>query len=98
MEGVGTLNCRKGRPVNNRAELLKRISIDPRVCFGKPCIRGTRIWVALIIDNLAEGVSETELLEAYPQLQIEDIRAALAYAAEMTRERLIPVPVGVDQP
>lgn len=84
--------------MKHRAELLKRISIDPRVCFGKPCIRGTRIWVALIVDNLAEGVSETELLEAYPQLRIEDIRAALAYAAEMTRERLIPVPVAVDQP
>lgn len=88
----------KGPAVKHRAELLKRISIDPRVCFGKPCIRGTRIWVALIVDNLAEGVSETELLEAYPQLRIEDIRAALAYAAEMTRERLIPVPVAVDQP
>jgi uncharacterized protein (DUF433 family) len=60
----------------NREELLKRISIDPNVCFGRPCIRGTRIWVSLIVDNLAEGISETELLEAYPQLQPEDIRAA----------------------
>ena len=68
-----------------RAELLKRISIDPNVCFGKPCIRGTRIWVSLIVDNLADGVSEVEILAAYPQLRPEDIRAALAYAAEMTR-------------
>ncbi len=77
----------------DRAELLKRISIDPNVCFGKPCIRGTRIWVSLIVDNLADGVSEAEILAAYPQLRPEDIRAALAYAAEMTRERIIPVEV-----
>jgi uncharacterized protein (DUF433 family) len=72
-------------------ELLKRITIDPNVCFGKPCIRGTRIWVSLIIDNLADGVGYDEILAAYPQLKTEDIRAALAYAAEMTRERVIPM-------
>jgi uncharacterized protein (DUF433 family) len=77
----------------NRKELLQRISVDPRVCFGKPCIRGTRIWVSLIVDNLAEGIPEGEILAAYPQLNREDIRAALAFAAEMTRERIIPVPV-----
>jgi uncharacterized protein (DUF433 family) len=71
----------------------ERISIDPKVCHGRPCIKGTRIWVSLIVDNLAEGVSEEQLLEAYPQLTIQDIRAALAYAAEMTRERIIPIPV-----
>ena len=70
--------------------LLKRISINPEVCFGKPCIRGTRIWVSLIVDNLADGVSEQELLKTYPQIKTEDIRAALAYAAEMTREHIIP--------
>ncbi len=79
--------------MNHREELLKRISIDPRICFGKPCIRGTRIWVSLIVDNLAEGASEAELVAAHPQLKPEDIRAALAFAAEMTRERIIPVPV-----
>ena len=68
--------------MTNREELLKRISIDPSVCFGKPCIRGTRIWVSLIVDNLAEGVSESELLAAYPQLQPDDVRAALTSAAE----------------
>lgn len=78
--------------MTNREELLKRILIDPNVCFGKPCIRGTRIWVSLIVDNLAEGVSEAELLAAYPQLQPDDIRAALSFAAEMTRERIIPLP------
>ncbi len=79
--------------MTKRDELLQRISIDPRVCFGKPVVRGTRIWVSLIVDNLAEGVTEAELLAAYPHLKIEDIRAALAYAAEMTRERVIPIPV-----
>jgi uncharacterized protein (DUF433 family) len=78
--------------MTKRQELLKRISIDPNVCFGRPCVRGTRIWVSLIVDNLAEGISEAELLTAYPQLQSEDIRAALAFAAEMTRERIIPLP------
>lgn len=82
----------------SRAELLKRIAIDPRVCFGKPCIRGSRIWVSLIVDNLAEGVSETELLAAYPQLELDDIRAALAYAAEMTRERIIPISTQASNP
>ena len=73
-------------------DVLKRITIDPNVCFGKPCIRGTRIWVSLIMDNLADGVDEDEILIAYPQLKTEDIRAALAYAAEMTKERVIPMP------
>ena len=77
----------------NRQQLLKRISVDTNVCFGKPCIRGTRIWVSLLVDNIAEGIPESEILEAYPQLKSEDIRAALAYAAEMTRERVIPIPV-----
>jgi uncharacterized protein (DUF433 family) len=79
--------------MTRREKLLERISIDPDVCFGKPCIRGTRIWVSLIVDNLAEEVPEAELLEAYPQLKPEDIRAALAYAAEMVRERIIPIPM-----
>lgn len=70
-----------------------RIAIDPRVCHGKPCIKGTRIWVSLIIDNLAAGASETEVLAAYPSLTPEDIRAALAYAAEMTRERFVDIPL-----
>jgi uncharacterized protein (DUF433 family) len=76
-------------------DVLKRITIDPNVCFGKPCIRGTRIWVSLIMDNLADGIGEDEILIAYPQLKTEDTRAALAYAAEMTRERVIPMPTEV---
>ena len=77
-----------------RDHLLQRISIDPNVCFGKPCIRGTRIWVSLIIENLAAGAPESEILDAYPSLTADDIKAALAYAAEITRERIIPTTVG----
>ena len=72
--------------------LLDRISIDPNVCFGRPCIKGTRIWVSLILDFLAGGESDAQILAVYPQLQSDDIRAALAYAAEITRERIVPVP------
>ncbi|MBX9828393.1 MAG: DUF433 domain-containing protein [Xanthobacteraceae bacterium] len=71
---------------------LDRISIDPKICFGKPCIKGTRIWVSLILDFLASGETESQILAAYPQLQPEDIRAAIAYAAEVTRERIVPIP------
>jgi uncharacterized protein (DUF433 family) len=72
--------------------LLKRISINPQVCFGKPCIRGTRIWVSLILDQLAGGTPVEELLNNYPQLTREDILAAIAYGAEASRERIIPIP------
>jgi uncharacterized protein (DUF433 family) len=72
--------------------LLDRIAIDPEVCGGKPCVRGTRIWVSLILDFLADGMTEAELLTEYPQLVHEDVLAAIAYGAEAARERIIPVP------
>lgn len=71
--------------------LLKLISIDPNICFGKPCIRGTRIWVSLILDFLASGMSVEEILDEYPQLTEESIRAAIAYGAEMSRERYVEI-------
>jgi uncharacterized protein (DUF433 family) len=74
--------------------LLDRIVIDPEVCGGKPCIKGTRIWVSLVLDILADGTSEAELLTEYPQLLHEDVLAAIAYAAEAAREQVVPVPVG----
>lgn len=77
--------------------LLDRISVDPDICFGKPCIRGTRIWVSLILDHLASGLSEAQLLELYPQLHSEDVRAAIAYAAEVARERVLPLPVNAGE-
>ncbi len=72
--------------------LLSRIAIDPEICGGKPCIRGTRIWVSLILDNLAGGVSEADILDAYPQLSHDDVLAAVAYGAEAARERFVPLP------
>ena len=75
-------------------DLLDRISIDPQVCGGKPCIKGTRIWVSLVLDLLAGGWSEANVLAEYPQLTHDDILAAIGYGAEAARERIIPVPVG----
>ncbi|MBU1299683.1 MAG: DUF433 domain-containing protein [Bacteroidetes bacterium] len=76
-------------------QLLQRISIDPNICFGKPCVKGTRIWVSLILDFLANGMSIEEILVEYPQLTKEDVRAALAYGAEMSRERYVEIPTKV---
>ncbi len=73
--------------------LLQRISVDPNVCFGKPCIRGTRIWVSLLLDFMASGMSTGEILEEYSQLTEQDIRAAMAYGAEMARERYVEIAV-----
>jgi uncharacterized protein (DUF433 family) len=72
----------------------ERISVDPLVCHGKACIKGTRIMVSVILDNLAAGVSPEEILKSYPSLSPEDIQAAIAYAAELARERVILVTAG----
>jgi uncharacterized protein (DUF433 family) len=61
-------------------EILRRIAVDPQVCFGKPCVRGTRIWVSWLLDFLASGTTVDEILENYPQLKREDVLAAIAYA------------------
>ena len=76
--------------------LLQRIRIDPNICFGKPCIRGTRLWVSLILDQLAEGATFEDVVSNYPRLTREDILAAIAYGAEAARERVIPVPTETD--
>lgn len=70
----------------------ERITVDPSVCHGKACIKGTRIMVSVILDNLADGVTEAEILKSYPTLKQEDIKAAIAYAAELSRERMVSVP------
>lgn len=72
-------------------ELLQRIFADPAICFGKPCIRGHRIWVSLILDLLASGWSFDEVLANYPGIEVDDIRACIAYGAEMSRERYVDV-------
>jgi uncharacterized protein (DUF433 family) len=68
----------------------ERIVSDPLVCHGKACIKGTRIMVSIILDNLAENVSIEEILLSYPSLTRADIQAAISYAAELARERIIP--------
>lgn len=69
-------------------ELLNRIVVDPNVCAGKACIRGTRVFVDIILDGLAEGLTPQELIDHYPHLTPMDIRAAVAYAAELSRENV----------
>ena len=73
--------------------LLDRITVNPNVCFGKPCIRGTRIWVSLLLDLMATGMTPQDILDDYPHLTLDDLHAALAYGAEMSRERFVNVPV-----
>jgi uncharacterized protein (DUF433 family) len=77
----------------NREELLSRISVDPGICFGKPCVRGHRLWVSLVLDLLASGATFDDLRAEYPGLEDEDIRACIAWGAEMSRERFIDVPL-----
>lgn len=69
----------------------ERITVDPKICHGKVCIKGTRIPVSVILDNLAAGLSDLEILASYPSLKPEDIHAAVGYAAELARERIIPL-------
>ena len=69
-------------------DLLDRVTADPRVCGGKPCIRGTRISIAIVLDALAEGLSAEQIVDHYPSLSITDVRAAVAYAAELARENV----------
>jgi len=72
--------------------LLDRISVNPEICFGKPCIRGTRIWVSFVLDFLSSGETIEEILADYPSLTREDILASIAYGAEMSRERIVNLP------
>jgi uncharacterized protein (DUF433 family) len=71
-----------------RDDLLGRITVDPKVCGGRPCIRGTRIYVSTILDAMAEGLIPEQIIDHYPSLKIDDIRGAVAYAAELARENI----------
>jgi uncharacterized protein (DUF433 family) len=73
------------------AQVLERIAVDPVVCGGKPCIRGHRIWVSLILGMLAEGLTIAEILDDYPQLDDADIRACIAYGALLANGRFVDV-------
>ena len=70
--------------------------MNPRVCHGKACIRGTRIMVSVIIDNMAAGMSRDEIRRSYPALTPADIDAALSYAAELTREGAVDLPLEIN--
>ncbi len=69
-------------------DLDKKITVDSGVCHGKACISGTRIMVSVILDCLAEGMSDSEILGEYPSLAVEDIRAAIEYAALLAKEEV----------
>lgn len=68
------------------------ITVDPAICHGKACIKGTRIMVSVILDNLAAGLTADEIIDSYPSLSPEAIQAAITYAAELARERIVRLP------
>ena len=68
------------------------ITVDPKVCHGQACIKGTRIMVSVVLDNLAAGLSPEEILRSYPTLTPEAIQAAISYAADLARERVVAIP------
>jgi uncharacterized protein (DUF433 family) len=70
----------------------ERITVDPGVCHGRACIKGTRIMVSVVLDNLAAELMPDEILGSYPSLTREDVQAAVAYAAELARERVVSLP------
>ena len=92
--GIPCYNAAEGGRTMARTDWRSRISVDPELHHGEPCIAGTRVPVAVIVGSLADGMPECEVLRAYPQLQPADIRAALAYAAEVLRQDpLLPLAV-----
>jgi len=70
----------------------RHITVDPNVCHGQACIAATRIPVSVVLDNLAAGVSESEMLHSYPRLSHDAIQACIAYAAEIVREEVVALP------
>ncbi len=74
--------------------ILNRITTHPQICGGQPCIQKTRIPIAVILDGMAEGLRPDQIIDHYPQLTEEDIHAALAYAAELSRENIWKVAIG----
>ena len=72
----------------------EHISVDPNICHGKACIRGTRVMVSVILDNLVAGLTTAEIVRSYPSIGPDDVAAAMAYAADLARERVVATPVG----
>lgn len=93
-----TWNSARHEPVLNAVESMVmeswrgRISVNSAVCHSKACIRGTRIMVSVVLDNVAAGIPRCEILASYPSLKPEDIEAAIAYAAELVRDGSIDLP------
>lgn len=86
---MGLASGARGKP-RKQEGWRDRITVDPRICHGRACIRGTRVMVSVILDNLAAGASIPKIMQGYPSLVREDIRAAISYAAELAREHVIP--------
>ena len=85
-------NKQERGPAMTRDELLTRISINPKICFGKPCVKGRRIWVSLVLDFLASGWTIEDVMKEY-DLERDDVLACIGYGAEMSRERYVDIPV-----
>jgi uncharacterized protein (DUF433 family) len=89
------MNSARRDTIKSMENWKERISVNPAICHGKACIRGTRIMVAVILDNIAAGLPKAEILAGYPALSSEDVDAALAYAAELVREGSIDLPAEI---
>ena len=70
----------------------RHITVDPNVCHGQACVVGTRILVSVVLDNLASGIPESEIIKSYPRLTPEAIQACIAYAADLAREEVVGLP------
>jgi uncharacterized protein (DUF433 family) len=88
----GAIDCWAGLGQSVDMNWRDRITTNPQVCHGKACIRGTRVMVSVVLDNLAAGLNHEEILTSYPSLVRQDIAAAVAYAAELARESVIALP------
>jgi len=73
--------------------MFERISIDPNICHAKACIKGTRVMVSVLVDSVAAGMAVPKIKKSFPSITEADIRAALAYAAALTREQVFPYPI-----
>ena len=91
-----TIECTKRESILHAFAMdwTEHISSNADICHGKPCIRGTRVMVSVVLDNLADNIDEETILKNYPSLKREDIRAALGYAAELARERFVLLKTG----
>jgi len=89
------LTERSKNPTFDGMNWTEHITVEPNVCHGKACIRGTRVMVSVILDNLAAGLSPADIVRSYPSLKLDDVAAAMAYAAELARERVVATPLGV---